>query len=364
MPEPDTICGYGLADVRRSLRDAIDRRDRRAANRWTAELVATPGAIGSLWASYWLAWAAAQAGPTIPILLRQMWGSATELAAEHLGPTGEGWAAFRNDPEVRALTAEATSRLLSQPRQSPVVWPTKEIVLYDVSVMRDAAPPPAADGPVVLRAWRRDEDSMELRMMAGRFLAALEAGDIRSALSAIAWTMLPQAQQALPMPLKIGERGPGTLTAKQRACPIWFWLEIGRSYLTFREGLHRGWPTFHTAVAEAFRLNYKRWTAVDRLRVVLAWVLQLRAAGLPQPESLWVAPPLQQTLAEIDLPYKEIAAELANPQVVVQPATASEKTAKQAAADTKKASQARIEAKMAEADAAVLAALGLSESDL
>ena len=203
---------------------------------------------------------------------------------------------------------------------------------------------------------------MEMRMMAGRFLAALEAGDIRSALSAVAWTMLPPTQQALPMPLKIGARGPATLTAKQQACPIWFWLEIGRSYLLSKEGLHRGWPTFHTAVAEAFRLNYKRWTAVDRLRVLLAWILQLRAAGLPQLESTWVAPPIQQTLAEIDLPYKEIAAELANPQAVVQPVSAP--NAKKVENDTKKASQARIEAKMAEADAAVLAALGLSESDL
>ena len=75
MPDPDTITGYALGDVRRSLRDAIDRGDIRAAARWTAELVATPAAVGSLWASYWVAWAAAAGGasPTLPILLRQNW---------------------------------------------------------------------------------------------------------------------------------------------------------------------------------------------------------------------------------------------------------------------------------------------------
>jgi hypothetical protein len=49
-----TICGYELTDVRKSLRGAIGRRDRRVAQRWAAELVATPGAIGSLWAALWL----------------------------------------------------------------------------------------------------------------------------------------------------------------------------------------------------------------------------------------------------------------------------------------------------------------------
>lgn len=118
MPEPDTICGYALADVRKSLREAIDHRDRRAAHRWAAELVVTPGAVGSLWASYWLAWAAAQgagsASPTIPILLKQTWSSITN-AAHDLGD----WAAFRNEPEIRACVAETTTRLLDQSRQTP-----------------------------------------------------------------------------------------------------------------------------------------------------------------------------------------------------------------------------------------------------
>ena len=364
MPDPDTICGYALSDVRRELRDAIDLREWRAARRWTAELVATPAAVGSLWASYWLAWAAAQgagsASPTLPILLKQSWAAITQMAAAHVN-TGDGWPGFRNDPEVRVTAAETTQRLLSQPRQTPVVWPTKEVTLYDVSVMRDSPVPAQADSAIVMRVWQRDEDSMELRLMAGRWLAALEAGDLRCALSAVAWSMLPPSHQGLAYPLKVAERGPAALTPKQRAAPLWFWLEVGRAYLVAQQGLHRGWPTFHAAVSEAFRLHYKRWTAADRMRVLLAWILQIRSSMQSQTDTLWVAPPIHLTLPEIDLPYKEIAAELANPQSVIVRPSPSTSQPKDEAKESKKAAAARIEAKMAEADAAILAAMGISD---
>lgn len=372
MPEPDTICGYTLSDVRRELRDSIDRRERRAANRWTAELVATPGAVGSLWASYWLAWAVAQGAgspsPVLPILLKQSWVSIAAAAHGHAdaaGHSAEGWRQFRNDPKVRSIAAEMTARLLGQSRQTPVVWPSREITIYDVSTMREAAPPAAADSEVVLRVWQRGDDHMEIRLMAGRWIAALEAGELRTALSAVAWTLLPQQYQSLPQPLRLAERGPASLPAKQRASPVWFWLDLGKALLASRGAeLHRGWATFHTAVADAFRLNWKRWTSVDRMRMLLAWILQIRAA-LPQGSQdhtaeMWVAPPLQLAITEIDLPYKEIAAELQNPDAIVQRAPPKPS---QMVADEKKAAAARMEAKMAGADAAVLAAMGLDDDD-
>jgi len=345
-----------LTDVRKSLCEAIDHRDRRASHRWAAELVATPGAVGSLWASYWLAWAAAQgagsASPTLPILLKQTWASITDAAHE----LGGDWAAFRNEPEIRACVAETTTRLLDQPRQTPVVWPTKEITLYDVGTMRSTAPPVATDGPVVLAVWQRNEDAMEIRMMGGRFLTSLETGDLRGALSAVAWTMMTQVQQGLPQPLKCAERGPSALPAKARASPLWFWLDLGRAF--FRErltsGMHRGWPTMHTAVTDAFRNNYKRWTPAERMRLLLAWILQVRASMLPQPESLWTAQSVQQQLADIDLPYKEIAAELADPNSVILKTPVQKKEVSQ---------KSRSEAKMAEADAAVMASLGITDDD-
>lgn len=351
MPEPDTICGYGLADVRKSLREAIDYRDRRAAQRWAAELVATPGAVGSLWAAFWMTWAAAQgagsASPTLPILLKQTWASITDAAHEL-----QDWTAFRNEPDIRACVAEMTTRLLDQPRQTPVVWPSREIILYDVGTMRSISPPIATDGPIVLSVWQRNSDSMELRMMGGRFLTSLESGDLRGALSAVAWTFLPSAQQTLQQPFKCAERGPAALPTKARASPLWFWLELGQAFLRSRGG-HRGWPTMHAAIAEAFRNNYKRWTAADRMRLLLAWILQLRASLLPQKEELWVAPSVNQQLVDIDLPYKEIAAELADPNAAIT---------KTPEAKPKEISQkSRSEAKMAEADAAIMAALGITE---
>ena len=345
MSSITTICGYALADVRKSLREAIDHRDRRASQRWTAELVATPGAVGSLWASYWLAWASA-GSPTLAILLKQSWAEISAKAHEL-----QDWTLFRNDTDVRACAAESTSRLIDQPRQTNAVWPSKDITLYDVGTMRSLSPPVATDGPVVMSVWQRDHDALEHRMMAGRFLTALETGDLRSALSAVYWTMMTPVQQGLPAPLKCADRGPATLPLKARSSPLWFWLDIGRAFLQQRAG-HRGWLTMHSAVADAFRTNYKRWTTVERMRLLLAWILQLRSSLTPQPDSIWAAAPIQQSLEEIDLPYKEVAAELADPNSVITRTKEKPKEMSQ---------KSRSEAKMAEADAAIAAAMGLTE---
>lgn len=365
MPH-ETICGYDLADIRRNLRDVIDRRDGRAAGRWTAELVATPGAIGSLWASYWLAWAVAQgagtSSPTLPILLNQTWDSTVQNAQRF----ANDWSGFRNDPQVRATCSEMTKRLILQPRLTPVVWPSKEIILYDVSVMRDTWAagnvPAVTDSPLVLRVWQRDDDAMDLRMMAGQWVHSLQRGDLRIAMSAIAWTLLTPAQQGLQAPLKCAERGPMDLTAKQRNTPLWFWLDIGKSLLTSMQGLHRGWITLHNAIAAAMKVHFKRWTSVERLRIMLAWMLQIRACMTPQPESIWSAPPLQQTLAEVDLPYKEVAADLADPNAPVMaiPNKMPELTAK----EEKRQAASRMEEQIKAADAKVLAMMGLSEEDM
>jgi len=356
-----TLCGYELADVRRTFRDAVEKGDRRAAYRWTAELVATPGAVGSLWASYWLAWASVAGGPspTMPILLRQGWDTIVVAAHKHSGL----WREFRNDPDVRAQAADTTTRLLDLPHQTPVVWPSKEIMLYDVAAMRDTAPPAQADGPVVMTVWQRGDDSMELRMMAGRFLAALERGELRMALSAIAWSLLPA--HTASGDVKVGPRGPSALTAKQQSSPIWFWLEIGRILLNSRvssAGLHRGWATAHRAIHDAFRTHWRRWTATDRMRVLLAWVLQLRAAlqSEPHPESLWVARPFTMSLEEIDRPYQEIALELAHPDAILYKNDCNPVAP---VVDSKKVAAEKAEAKMAEADAKIMAMLGLSGGD-
>ena len=338
MPEANTICGYKLPDVRKSLREAIDYRNRRAAHRWAAELVATPGAVGSLWAAYWLAWATAQGSPIIPIFLRQTWTAITD-AAHQL----QDWKAFRNATDVRKCVTEMTTHLLDQIRQTNVVWPSRDMILYDVGNMRTSVPA-AADSPAVLEVWDRVEDSLEIRMMAGRFLAAIELGDLRTALSAVAWTFLPTALQGIT--LKYAKRGPMSLPAKARTSPLWFWLEIGGGFLKGRQG-HRGWTTMHAAIVEAFKTHYKRWTPAERMRILLAWILQVRASLAPQPPELWNAHPINVQESELDLPYKEIAAELANPNHAI---TKSPPTPKQTTIS-----------KMEQGDAAIMAVLGLTE---
>ena len=340
LAEAETRCGYLLPDVRKSLRDAIDRRDRRAAYRWAAELVVTPAAVGSLWAAFWMAWSILQTGPTIPILLRQAWDTIADAAHQLDGD----WTAFRNEPEVRGLVAELVTRLLDQPRQSPIVWPTREITLYDVAAMTAHgsiyAMPLSADSHAVLSVWQRNDDAVELRLMAGRFLTALESGDLRTGLSAVSWTFQNT--------LKCAERGPAALTAKTRASPVWFWLEIGGSWLRSRS-VHPGWITMHTSVVASFREHYKRWTPLDRMRVLLAWVLQLRSSMKAVD---WTAPPIHLHSDEVDLPYKEIAAELADPETVLRGTIKKER---------EESNKSKTIAKMEEADAMIMTAMGIHE---
>jgi hypothetical protein len=213
-----------------------------------------------------------------------------------------------------------------------------------------------------MRVWQRGEDGLDVRIMGGYWLEAIQRGDLRAALSVVAWTMLSPAQQGSAAPLKFGDRGPAALPPKQRASPIWFWLQMGRALIMTQEGLHRGWITMQNAVAEAFRLHFKRWTATERMRILLAWIIQIRAAFQPQPEGLWAAESIRLTVHEIDLPYKEIAAELADPDsAIIQHDKAP--TSKTLETDIKKALASRAEAKMAEADAKIMAMMGLSEND-
>jgi hypothetical protein len=370
MNQMTSRCGYEVTDIRKSLRAAVERREARAAQRWTAELIATDAALGSLWAAYWLSWAAAQGAgdpnPVLPILLHQSWQQILNAAERHVNyaatPT-EGWVAFRNDPAVRRIGHETTLRLLFQARQTPVIWPSKELILFDVSCMRDSPVPTAADSAPVLQVWQRDAEAMELRLMAGRWLAALQSGELRAALSAVAWTLLPTAAQSLPLPLRVAERGPAELPAKARTSSIWFWLELGKAVLLSPkiQNLHRGWITLHNAVATAFATHWKRWTASDRMRILLAWNLQIRAA-LQNVSVSWEAAPVSVTQSEMDLPYREIATEMAwTPMQGIVPEGADAATGAAKKKDAKKEQQARIESKLAETDAAVLAAMGLSE---
>lgn len=356
-----TLCGYALADVRKSLVEAIDKRDRRASLRWTAELVATPAAVGSLWAAFWVAWSSGSESTT-PLLLKQSWAGIYAAAHTHISSSDGGWRAFRNDPDVRSRAAEVTLRLMDQGRQTPVVWPTKEISLHDVGVIRNKKPTATSDGPAVMSAWIREDDSLELRQLAGHWLDAIEQGDLRTALSIMNWSLLAFASQGIPLPLKYSVRGPFTLPAKVRASPIWFWLKLGHASLVLRTSnsmLHPGWATLHTAIQEAFELHWKRWTAGDRMRILLAWTLQLRAS-FSQGLTDWSLRPVHLTHEIIDISYREIAAELANPQNAIHRAKSASTETALSDKEARAAANLRMEERMAEADAAVMAVMGLS----
>jgi hypothetical protein len=333
-----TTCGYDLVDVRKSLREAIGRRDRRATNRWAAELVVTPGAIGSLWSTYWLSCeSGADGNPTLPILLSQTWTTLVEKA--HASATD--WPSFRNDEGVRRAVAEMSCRLLDYPRQPTVALPSKEIALYDVSTMLDKTSPAMADSQIVLSIWSRNHDSMELRQLAGHWIECLTKGDTRIALSIIVWSLLPSTK------IKCGPRGPkGPAAAK--GSPIWYWFSLGAALLK-GSSVHPGWLTFHDVTVEAMTDHYRRWSSVDRLRIMLFWTMQIKAS-LTSKET-WSIKPVEITVGEIDLPYKEIANEILSPAAPVAKMIADP--------ESKESKKSKLDQQMKDADEQILAMLGI-----
>lgn len=342
---PKTLCGYELTDVRKSLREAIGRRDRRAAHRWTAELVATPGAIASLWAVYWMSLeTAADGNPTMPILLSQVWLNLSQIAM-----LATEWAAFRNDEKVRRTVAEITTRLLDYPRQPIVTWPSKDVALYDVSTVQSGTSAVAADSQVVLSVWSRNHDSMDLRQLGGHWIEALQRGDLRIALSIIMWSLLPTTK------IQCGTRGPASASvpAGARNSPMWFWFSLGAALLK-NASAHPGWLTMHDDTVEAMTLHYKRWSPTDRLRIFLFWTMQIRAV-LSNSVVSWSITPVN--VVDVDLPYKEIAAEMAGGSADTITHEQPEKVLKK---DAEKSKLSRVEEKMKAADDKVLALLGIN----
>jgi hypothetical protein len=281
--------------------------------------------------------------PTFPILLSQKWTELVDTAKRLAGD----WAAFRNDETVRKTVMDITIRLLDYNRQAIITWPSKEVALYDVSTTLEKVSPPTADSPVVTSVWSRNHDCMELRQLAGHWIEALSRGDIRIALSIVLWTMLPTTK------IKCGPRGPPS----SRTGAMWYWFSIGSSLLKSL-GAHPGWLTMHDVTVEAMTDHYKRWSSTERLKILLFWIIQIKAAMVRSNDTtLWSIKSVHMTVEEIDLPYKEIAVEFSNqgtPVIQGPPVAKHIKSIKQ------DSGEAKIMEKINKGDSHIMALLGIS----
>jgi len=181
---------------------------------------------------------------------------------------------------------------------------------------------------------------MELRHVAGHWITALENGDTRIALSIMLWSMLPTTK------LQCGKRG--------LQSPLWFWFSLGAAVLKSKQ-VHQGWLTMHDDVVAAVTEHYKRLTPSDRLRIILFWLMQIRATNLDG-QGLWSIKSV--TVSDIDLPYKEIAAEIAGGVLVEVKGQGKEKEKDK---DKEKANvKSKMEEKMKIADEQIMALMGIN----
>jgi hypothetical protein len=227
-----------------------------------------------------------------------------------------------------------------------VTWPSKDVTLYDVSTVQSGPAAVAADSHVVLSVWSRNHDSMDLRQLGGHWIEALQRGDLRIALSIIMWSLLPTTK------IQCGSRGPASLPAGARNSPIWFWFSLGAALLK-EAAAHPGWLTMHDDTVEAMTIHYKRWSSTDRLRIILFWTMQIRAV-LANSHVQWSLIPVN--VIDVDLPYKEIAAEMAGGSAD----TITHEPEKVLKKDAEKSKQSRVEEKMKAADDKILAMMGIN----
>jgi hypothetical protein len=138
---------------------------------------------------------------------------------------------------------------------------------------------------------------------------------------------------------------------------MWYWFSLGASLLKSTNA-HPGWLTFHDMTVEAMTDHYRRWSPTERLKILAFWTFNLRAS-LSSKES-WSIQPVTLTTEEIDLPYKEIAAELAGKNSLNQQVTQTQKqTQMQTPKDEKASKESKLSQKMKDADDTILAMLGI-----
>ena len=109
------------------------------------------------------------------------------------------------------------------------------------------------------------------------------------------------------------------------------------------------------------REHFKRWSITDRMRILLAWALHLRnSVSVTSRTVEWSAPVLVLPDTEVDIPYKELAIEIANPDSLISHEGGDDDDESPAAQKRRKAEQRRkAELKLAEADAEIFSAMGL-----
>ena len=97
--------------------------------------------------------------------------------------------------------------------------------------------------------------------------------------------------------------------------------------------------------------HYKRWNPTERLRIMLFWTMQIKSCF--NSKETWSIKPVELSVAEIDLPYKEIANEILSPKQELVQYVVNEKV------NEKESKQNKLAQQMKDADEQILALLGV-----
>lgn len=219
-----TLCGYGWSDVTNSLLKAIGSADMVRALRWSAELVCSEQGLGRLEATLLHAWAL-HIGPALPTWPRTWYTTITQIRSMWEKANGDT-RTIRNVPLVRQMVAEAVATLVLAAKKPLPTLPTAADCFKEAETIRSRMRSGGGVGDQIAtrRVWSAGSDGADLRTIGNEFEAALRSADSRMYFW-IVWLLTLDKQDDAP---SARERGPPTVSVKQRKSLVWFLVALLR----------------------------------------------------------------------------------------------------------------------------------------
>lgn len=223
-----TLSGFSMTEVLKEYKNAIQQSAATQVQRWSAELICSPGGYQK-WELQCVHLWAMRVSTLSPSWIRYFAQRQSELS--DLYSKGQGSVkAFRNNGAVRNLVAEVSESLRQCPQRPPMNIPTRNEVLKQAASLRDSIRGSAvAEHPVLRKTWRTGYDSEDLRILGNECLHAIENNQLTRALFFLLW-LLELEPERVALKINALKRAPIDIPENQRASISWYCEQLLRNF--------------------------------------------------------------------------------------------------------------------------------------
>jgi hypothetical protein len=227
----ETITGFALAEVQKTLLGSILQGDRTGSQRWTAELICTEKGYPKLLGIYIFL------GYRYFLPAGYSWVSHTRqkirVMEEKWRASGANIKAFRNSIEVRALVAEWSEIWCQQQQKAVAKLPTKKEVFGAAASLKEnlkKTPTPSLHTSVT-SIWKTGYDCDDLRILGNELMWAIQHHQMTRALLYFTWMWELDDERVKGSPaVFLLKRGPTHLPDSGREHIGWFLYSLFTAY--------------------------------------------------------------------------------------------------------------------------------------